>query len=72
MKVTKGLFLHYAGHVALVFALFDRLAFVVFLFASSYADDEFGESAVIDEEPQGHDGETGLFARLLDLVDFLA
>lgn len=64
ISLIRFLFLHHAGEGAAVFALFDRLAFVVFLLAASHAYDEFGEATVVDKQTQGHDGVAGLFDSL--------
>ena len=44
-------FLHDAGEGAFVFALFYRLAFVVFFLASCYSYHEFGQTAVVYKQP---------------------
>lgn len=64
------LFLHHARHCNFVFAFFDGLAFVVFLFASCDSDDELGKSAVVDEKSERDDCKSCFFAVFFELCDF--
>ena len=71
-NVVAGLFIEGAGHGAFVVAFFNALALVEFFFAASDSYDKFGQTAVVDEQPQRHDGESGFLALLFKLAYFLA
>ena len=59
-------------HFAAVLLFFERVALVVFLFASAEGDDQFGAAVFIYIEAQGHDGEAGRARGLKERTDFLA
>ena len=59
-------------HFAAVLLFFERVALVVFLFASAEGDDQFGAAVFINVEAQGHNGETGRTRGLKQRTDFLA
>ena len=46
-------------HFAAILLFFERVALVVFLFASAEGDDQFSASVFVDIEAQGYDGEAG-------------
>ena len=54
--LEAGLFMHQSGKVALVFALLDRLAFVVFFLTACDTDYKLGITTVADEKTQRHNG----------------
>lgn len=68
----EGLFPKHSCYRALVFALLDALALVVFLLASGYGYHELCKPAVIDEKPERHDGESCLFAVAVEAGYLLA
>ncbi len=47
-------------HSALVLSLLDRLALVKLLLTAAYAYDQFGQTALVDEQLQRHNGISGL------------
>ncbi len=64
--------LHHAGHGALVVALADGLALVVFFLTATDAYYHLGQPPVVDKQAQGHDGESGLLAVALELAYLFA
>ena len=59
-------------HFAAILLFFERVALIVFLFASAEGDDQFGAAVFVDIEAQGHDGEAGRARGLKQRTDFLA
>ena len=64
--------LEHAVDAALVLTLLDGLALVVLALASRRGDDQFGKASLVDEQAQGHDGDTRLLSVTGDAADFLA
>lgn len=64
--------LEHAVDGATVLAFLDGLALVVLAFASGCGDDQLGQSTLVDEEAQRHDGNSRLHAVSGDATDFLA
>ena len=67
-----GLFLEHAVDGALILTFLDGLALVILTLASCRSDDQFGETPLVDEQSQGHDGDTRLLGVTGDTADFLA
>ena len=62
----------HAVNTTLVFSLLYGLALVVLTLASCSGNDQFGQAALIDEQAQGHDGNTWLLGVAGDAAYFLA
>ena len=63
--------LEHAVDAALVLAFLDSLALVVLAFTAGSGDDQLGQASLVDEQAQGHDGDTGLLGVTGNASDFL-
>ena len=60
------------GVLALVVALLERFALVIFVLTACQTYHQFGQALFVDEQTGGHDGETGVLHCLLQLAQLLA